>query len=69
MNTQYLRMETKQLLNSIDSERVFTSIKKHGAVDIHHKGKLFIIFQLADGSLAENIYIELPSGGLSCISD
>jgi hypothetical protein len=69
MNTQYLRTETKELLSLIDSERVLKSIEKFGVIDIHHKGKLFVIFKLKNGSLAENIYIELPNGGLHCISD
>jgi hypothetical protein len=69
MNTQYLRPETKEMLSLIDSERVFESIEKFGVIEIHHQDKMFIIFKLKDGSLAENIYMELPNGGLYCISD
>jgi hypothetical protein len=69
MNTTYLRQETRKLIDSISSTAVFESIEKHGATNIHYKGKLFVIFQLSDGSLAENIYEELPNGGLRCISD
>ena len=58
MNTRYLRQETKEAIKAISETAIFEDIKNNGTVKIEYKDKTFIIFQLADGSLADNVYIE-----------
>lgn len=62
--TRYLRLETQKLIATLNGTEVYEKMMRGETVRIEDRGKIYIIFTIADGTLAENIYYELSNGGL-----